>query len=101
MSTFLPAKMDTRSGFIDDKLESEALTGSVSTQMTGSPFSSMHCASSRAATVLPTPPFPCSTKCSLRTMSVFSEEPLAVVRPFERIVTEGSGRVLSGMIGSF
>jgi hypothetical protein len=34
-------------------------------------------------------------------VSVFSEEPLAVVRPFERIVAEGSGSVVSGMVGSF
>ena len=68
-------------------------------QVTGSPLSAMHCASSNAVMVLPTPPLPCSTKCRWRVDSPFAEEALSVVRLFERVVVEGStdGGFVSGM----
>jgi hypothetical protein len=68
-----------------DRLESEAFTGSVSTQISGSPLPAIAWASSRLTKVLPTPPLPWRTKCSLRG-SLFAEEAAAVVRPL------GSGR---------
>ena len=83
--------------FIDDRLDSDALTGSVSTtdHRLDLPRDAWTAAGrDRLADAA----FALQHEMQLAGYQSSAEEPLAVVRPLERIVAEGSGRVVSGMV---